>query len=157
MTETIWKENEKSSWQTEKVMINYKSCWWEIITANRIKTWEKLKKLLDKLAIRWYNRKATTPKRWAASIVPCKLNNVNLNELQTWNSFEVLYSERQPEAVNSVYKKQQASLIAEFWLSRTSVRHNTIFREFDPGSGWTLAACLTHASRTEHSYFGFCA
>ena len=26
---------------------------------------------------------------------------------------------------------------------------NTIFREFDPGSGWTLAACLTHASRTE--------
>jgi hypothetical protein len=24
-----------------------------------------------------------------------------------------------------------------------------IFREFDPGSGWTLAVCLTHASRTE--------
>ena len=23
--------------------------------------------------------------------------------------------------------------------------------EFDPGSGWTLAACLTHASRTKHS------
>ena len=23
-----------------------------------------------------------------------------------------------------------------------------IFREFDPGSGRTLAACLTHASRT---------
>ena len=23
------------------------------------------------------------------------------------------------------------------------------FREFDPGSGRTLAACLTHASRTE--------
>ena len=26
----------------------------------------------------------------------------------------------------------------------------TIFREFDPGSGRTLAACLTHASRTEN-------
>ena len=25
----------------------------------------------------------------------------------------------------------------------------TDFREFDPGSGRTLAACLTHASRTE--------
>ena len=24
-----------------------------------------------------------------------------------------------------------------------------LFREFDPGSGWTLAACLTHASRTK--------
>ena len=27
--------------------------------------------------------------------------------------------------------------------------YDTNFREFDPGSGWTLAACLTHASRTE--------
>ena len=25
------------------------------------------------------------------------------------------------------------------------------FREFDPGSGWTLAACLTHSSRTDSS------
>ena len=24
------------------------------------------------------------------------------------------------------------------------------FREFDPGAGQTLAACLTHASRTKH-------
>jgi len=24
-----------------------------------------------------------------------------------------------------------------------------LFWEFDPGSGWTLAACLKHASRTE--------
>ena len=27
--------------------------------------------------------------------------------------------------------------------------------EFDPGSGRTLAACLTHASRTDHQDFGF--
>ena len=27
---------------------------------------------------------------------------------------------------------------------------SNFFREFDPGSGWTLAACLTHASRTKH-------
>ena len=27
-----------------------------------------------------------------------------------------------------------------------------LIREFDPGSGWTLAACLTHASRTESSF-----
>ena len=24
-----------------------------------------------------------------------------------------------------------------------------IFREFDPGSGYTLAACITHSSRTK--------
>ena len=27
---------------------------------------------------------------------------------------------------------------------------NILTWEFDPGSGWTLAACLTHASRTKH-------
>ena len=27
---------------------------------------------------------------------------------------------------------------------------NIFLWEFDPGSGWTLAACLTHASRTKH-------
>ena len=27
-----------------------------------------------------------------------------------------------------------------------------IFREFDPGSGWTLAACITHSSRTESDH-----
>ena len=28
------------------------------------------------------------------------------------------------------------------------IKNITINGEFDPGSGWTLAACLTHASRT---------
>ena len=32
------------------------------------------------------------------------------------------------------------------WVSE----RNTFLWEFDPGSGWTLAACLTHASRTNH-------
>jgi hypothetical protein len=27
-----------------------------------------------------------------------------------------------------------------------------LFGEFDPGSGRTLAACLTHASRTDHGF-----
>ena len=32
-----------------------------------------------------------------------------------------------------------------------NARLNIFNREFDPGSGRTLAACLTHASRTEPS------
>ena len=32
-------------------------------------------------------------------------------------------------------------------ISKSNIQE--IFREFDPGSGWTLAVCLTHASRTE--------
>ena len=31
----------------------------------------------------------------------------------------------------------------------SGLRTKTFNWEFDPGSGWTLAACLTHASRTE--------
>ena len=34
-------------------------------------------------------------------------------------------------------------------IETTSVVLIQYFREFDPGSGRTLAACLTHASRTE--------
>ena len=34
--------------------------------------------------------------------------------------------------------------------SREERQLNILRREFDPGSGWTLAACLTHASRTKH-------
>ena len=30
-----------------------------------------------------------------------------------------------------------------------SRKDNFLYKEFDPGSGRTLAACLTHASRTE--------
>ena len=35
------------------------------------------------------------------------------------------------------------------WFERSKGCWDTNFREFDPGSGRTLAACLTHASRTE--------
>jgi hypothetical protein len=31
-------------------------------------------------------------------------------------------------------------------------RYQVLFGEFDPGSGRTLAACLTHASRTDHCF-----
>ena len=47
------------------------------------------------------------------------------------------------------------------WASSSEIDLNiercwdTDFREFDPGSGRTLAACLTHASRTELSEWSF--
>ena len=41
-------------------------------------------------------------------------------------------------------------LVARFWLCHFFDAFGLIFYgEFDPGSGRTLAACLTHASRTE--------
>lgn len=38
--------------------------------------------------------------------------------------------------------------LSEIELPDTSVLGTIFFGEFDPGSGRTLAACLTHASRT---------
>ena len=40
------------------------------------------------------------------------------------------------------------------WFTEVNLRSKFTFliREFDPGSGWTLAACLIHASRTEISF-----
>ena len=34
---------------------------------------------------------------------------------------------------------------------QTNSKEKNIFGEFDPGSGQTLAACLTHASRTDRT------
>ena len=51
--------------------------------------------------------------------------------------------ERSFKTVKGIYK-----LVSLCW---TWNKH--IFWEFDPGSGWTLAACLTHASRTENCYW----
>ena len=50
----------------------------------------------------------------------------------------------------------QFLLVARFWLCHFFDAFGLIFYgEFDPGSGRTLAACLTHASRTERPYLIF--
>ena len=43
-------------------------------------------------------------------------------------------------------KSEEMQRISQFnWCKNQT----TLTWEFDPGSGWTLAACLTHASRTD--------
>ena len=49
---------------------------------------------------------------------------------------------------NNVSNDEWANKALKMILTRKC--YKTIFREFDPGSGRTLAACLTHASRTKH-------
>ena len=56
-----------------------------------------------------------------------------------------------------IEKLSQRKFLSKFaWANESEdydLKHfgalDTIFWEFDPGSGRTLAACLTHASRTE--------
>ena len=46
-------------------------------------------------------------------------------------------------------KRVTMSLRALKKICTATAEYIPFFREFDPGSGRTLAACLTHASRTE--------
>ena len=48
-------------------------------------------------------------------------------------------------------QKTSLSSIQKSWKKQVNKepKGSQIFWEFDPGSGWTLAACLTHASRAE--------
>ena len=64
--------------------------------------------------------------------------------MKLWASRELVNS---PESSN--YKKNEAMTNSSMKDLSDYGRLDTIYREFDPGSGRTLAACLTHASRTE--------
>ena len=59
-------------------------------------------------------------------------------------------------SIDYEHKQSAISLLGFFlklrpkrYLEPIKVLHK-FYGEFDPGSGWTLAACLTHASRTKH-------
>ena len=83
----------------------------------------------------WYINQAL-----AESRVPCKLNNVNKRTHQEKRDSKKYFE-----------KLRLADQWIRFTVSKETV--DTIYWEFDPGSGRTLAACLTHASRTKHFRF----
>ena len=87
--------------------------------------------------------------------VPCKLNNAK-TKWTPWTINGLFKISR--NRINSQRKflsnKCYEQIIQNFDLKRESTL-DTTFWEFDPGSGRTLAACLTHASRTEWDPSGF--
>ena len=54
------------------------------------------------------------------------------------------WSLKTEQNVNSISRDTNILKLQIIWK-----RFNIFFGEFDPGSGWTLAACLRHASRTK--------
>ena len=132
-----WKEfrkNEIHCWQKTEDMIKYPS---RRQNDNKILTQKCLKKTWKKYL--------TNKKRWD------KINE--LSERQTkqtlitkqWNTYDsrkFLYILKngfnKPKAVKT---RDSQTVVLSKWIKH-------FIREFDPGSGWTLAACLTHASRT---------
>ena len=58
----------------------------------------------------------------------------------------------QQEKKNVRIKRRVALLVQKKKVNeQTNSKEKNIFGEFDPGSGQTLAACLTHASRTDRT------
>ena len=57
-------------------------------------------------------------------------------------------SATEPRKVNSDKNFESTKKNNNEGVTKKSARAGTLNREFDPGSGRTLAACLTHASRT---------
>ena len=124
----------KSSWQIGKNVVWCKSCCGPDKTeSNKIN-----QKVLDKQRTEWYNRKASyTQKRITEH---WQLNNKTTLKIQL-NFSDDFSKNRRTFFKNSNNKDKEASA-SWTWIQ-------TITWEFDPGSGWTLAACLTHASRTK--------
>ena len=86
--------------------------------------------------------------RAASESVPCKLNNVKTN----YNTLDILKCLSLKSCKRILSQRKFLSIFARQIYSKNDLSCesslDTIFWEFDPGSGRTLAACLTHASRT---------
>ena len=78
-------------------------------------------------------------------IVPWKLNNMKFRALK---SAEISLKHFENKVTQKSKKKLEKSSEKDVNLSIDKIIYN-FFREFDPGSGLTLAACITHSSRTE--------
>ena len=103
------------------------------------------KKVLDKRTFMRYNIQAVT-KQVAAQQDLENWTKLKLVEPWTWVWKPTINNSK---FTSNSYRTQ--AIVSE-WLQRFNAfkwRLNTIYKEFDPGSGRTLAARLTHASRTE--------
>ena len=54
---------------------------------------------------------------------------------------------------HELHKKSNTHVLFEFVFSSNQMLKKKFHGEFDPGSGRTLAVCLTHASRTSSIFF----
>ena len=95
--------------------------------------------------------------RWKTPSAPCKLNNVNMNKKHL-GQFLIKLFLSQTELFECENSQRISWVIARSKYLMNDFKSfgslNTIYWEFDPGSGRTLAACLTHASRTDEAPSG---
>ena len=87
-------------------------------------------------------------KRAAKRRVPCKLNNEKHAKCKHLGQIkQVVFCDERITANENSWVYSSGKTRKRLYVLQST--YDTIHREFDPGSGRTLAACLTHASRTE--------
>ena len=143
-------KNEKSCWQTKTDVITYQPLSQNNETSLHKRKWKSWKKyltlksecdIINKLSARnWQITKRIVFNR---ETIPMDIDNWTI----TW-----ILENSNENIQRTVSYKKQPKITVNGSLDQQVLTTDTNFLtwEFDPGSGWTLAACLTHASRTKH-------
>ena len=148
--------SEKSCWQTVLKLIYLRSCRVRLATTKNLDNWtvknlEMIPKWEKPHREKWCDQaclRNSILRRW-------DLANAK-SARRSESGFELGYLVHSRTTLNSKFRsdseyKPDLSGTDQFLKKSFSSKIYFITWEFDPGSGWTLAACLTHASRTKHS------
>ena len=128
---------------------------------NLKKTSKKSKKVLDKRKKMWYNSQAVAARllksierRQRNCTLKIEQRKMKTKHIILENSATVKRCEKSFWCIGNNAKeiqvKRAKAQTSKELKSVCDIGFKYFFREFDPGSGWTLAACLTHSSRTKH-------
>ena len=118
--------------------------------------WKKAKKRLKKVLtkrdagdiINKLSRRADRKGSKNGSKAHWKLNNkhhIKSTKVDVYRDSEILLKNKKENSKQVKSKKDRSD---EKMITEGDFGWHTNIREFDPGSGWTLAACITHSSRT---------
>ena len=118
---------------------------------------KKFEKRLDKRDAMWYNNQVAAKRRQRLaetighrSLKIEQQSRENLLERSTKQTQKCeVELEQIPKRKHKQSKSKRAKKKLEDDCSAWESEIIQNIREFDPGSGWTLAACITHSSRTD--------
>ena len=91
---------------------------------------------------RWDKINELSERQTQQTLIKTLIKTLITTQWNTYDSRKFLYifknGSNEPKSVKT---RDSQTVVLSKWIKH-------FIREFDPGSGWTLAACLTHASRT---------
>ena len=144
----LWKINVKSCWQSRKqygsMKIHRRNEGFSVgkkIWKNQKSCWQTKAVMIRYQSCRWEQQQRRITDLWQInSNATLKIPRFSEKWIARFKNKQIDEKDREATRINS--KQCQIKLVGKNFLTW----------EFDPGSGWTLAACLTHASRTEFTW-----